>query len=66
MNRQDKINLLKEIASGKILIEDLTPTKANNVWFVDAGILTNAKTGEVLTNAEFETRYKNSLTVKFE
>ena len=66
MNRQDKINLLKEIASGKMSIEDLTSINANNIWFVDEKILTNVKTGEVITKTDFEARNKNSLTITFE
>ena len=69
MNRQDKIKLLKEIASGKTLIQDAIElqdlTKAN-IWFVGEGILTNVKTGEIVTKAEFEANNKNSLTITFE
>lgn len=62
MNRQEKINYLKDLASGKV---PKIPLSEREAWLIDSTTATNMKTGKVIPLKKFEAITKGHNKVIF-
>jgi len=67
MNREQKIQFLKDLEAGKAALKPETDLSDLPVWMIDAdGGATDLKTQERLTKEELENRHKGIHTIVFE
>jgi hypothetical protein len=62
MNRKQKIELLKGIVKGSRSITELEP-QTFEIWFVSENTCKNVKTGQILSRAEYDSKYLKEKTI---